>query len=378
MSSTQNKLLSVLSVALLMACSAFALICIPADESSAYSGSMDNGKTLTVSYGEDISITNTVNEITFTSVVPTGLPSGLSVSISSDSHAYILSGAATEAGTFSVTLNINVKTSISNESSELKFTLIVTDDRLSITYDSEGGSVSPGVQKANSGTSVTLPSPGTKTGYTFAGWYTAASGGTLVGQAGSSYTVTSSKTLYAQWTAANASLSYNANGGSGAPATQTATCTGSSVSMTVSGGEPSRSGYSFLGWALSSSATSASYYSGSSVTVNAGETKVLYAVWQQVMEITSSHGNSSQTVGKAFSYTLTSNISGGTLTVSGATWLSVSGYTLSGTPTTAGTYNVTLTLAKSGFTSVTESFTVVVSEVLSFSSLPTSGFYLVG
>ena len=46
---------------------------------------------------------------------------------------------------------------------------------------------------------VTLPSTNTRSGYTFQGWYTAASGGTRVGGAGSSYTVKSNTTLYAHW-----------------------------------------------------------------------------------------------------------------------------------------------------------------------------------
>ena len=50
-----------------------------------------------------------------------------------------------------------------------------------------------------SGGNVTLPTP-TRTGYTFAGWYTAASGGTKVGDAGETYSPTENITLYAQWT----------------------------------------------------------------------------------------------------------------------------------------------------------------------------------
>ncbi len=46
--------------------------------------------------------------------------------------------------------------------------------------------------------SVTLPTP-TRTGYTFSGWYTAASGGTKIGNGGASYTPTANITLYAQW-----------------------------------------------------------------------------------------------------------------------------------------------------------------------------------
>ena len=50
--------------------------------------------------------------------------------------------------------------------------------------------------------SVTLPTA-TRTGYTFAGWYDAATGGTKIGDAGDSYTPTADKTLYAHWTANN-------------------------------------------------------------------------------------------------------------------------------------------------------------------------------
>lgn len=57
---------------------------------------------------------------------------------------------------------------------------------------------------------VTLPSV-TRTGYTFSGWYTAASGGTKVGGAGDTYTNSSNITLYAQWIAKTYTVSYNSN-----------------------------------------------------------------------------------------------------------------------------------------------------------------------
>lgn len=50
--------------------------------------------------------------------------------------------------------------------------------------------------------SVTLPSP-SRDGYTFDGWYSAASGGKKVGSAGDSITPESNETYYANWTANN-------------------------------------------------------------------------------------------------------------------------------------------------------------------------------
>lgn len=77
----------------------------------------------------------------------------------------------------------------------------------------------------------------------------------------------------------NFSLAYNANNGSGAPATQTASSTASTYSFTISSTIPYRTGYSFLGWSTSSSATSASYSPGGYITVYTGTT-TLYAVWK--------------------------------------------------------------------------------------------------
>ena len=70
-------------------------------------------------------------------------------------------------------------------------------------------------------------------------------------------------------------VSYNANGGTNAPAAQTKT---KDVALTLSSTEPTRTGYNFLGWATTSTASSAQYSAGSSYTANANVT--LYAVWE--------------------------------------------------------------------------------------------------
>ncbi len=66
-----------------------------------------------------------------------------------------------------------------------------------VTYNANGGTC--GTSGATyEGTALTLPTP-TRTGYTFNGWYTEASGGTKIGDAGASYTPAANITLYAQW-----------------------------------------------------------------------------------------------------------------------------------------------------------------------------------
>lgn len=84
-------------------------------------------------------------------------------------------------------------------------------------------------------------------------------------------------------------IKYNANGGTGAPGNQTKW---KNQTLTLSTTKPTRTGYSFLGWSTSSSATSATYSAGGSYTANSAAT--LYAVW------------------KANTYTVKYNANGGT------------------------------------------------------------------
>lgn len=70
------------------------------------------------------------------------------------------------------------------------------------------------------------------------------------------------------------SITYNANGGSGAPGSQGVYA---GVTYTLSSTRPTRTGYTFLGWSTSSTATTATYQPGASVTPNGN--LPLYAVW---------------------------------------------------------------------------------------------------
>ena len=70
-------------------------------------------------------------------------------------------------------------------------------------------------------------------------------------------------------------LTYDANGGSGAPSS-VSDITSTTISDTV----PTRSGYEFLGWSTSSTATSASYVAGNLISLTSDMT--LYAVWKRM------------------------------------------------------------------------------------------------
>ena len=87
---------------------------------------------------------------------------------------------------------------------------------------------------------VTLPEP-TKTGYTFDGWYTAATGGDKVN---TSYKPTNNITLYARWTANKYKVTFDGNGATGIP-------TSKDVTYGEKYGElptPTKDGYEFDGW----------------------------------------------------------------------------------------------------------------------------------
>lgn len=147
-------------------------------------------------------------------------------------------------------------------------------------------------------TKVTLPTP-TRTGYTFGGWYKESACTNKVGNGGASYTPTASIQLFAKWTVNTWTVAYSANGGTGAPASQTKTY---GQTLTLSSSRPTRSGYTFLGWAIKSDGTGAAYSPGGSYTANAAAT--LYAVWAgvQVTSLTVYRSNSSGTRSDAGTY----------------------------------------------------------------------------
>ena len=160
-----------------------------------------------------------------------------------------------------------------------------------LTYNVNGGNaVSPASKSVQYGSAYgTLPTP-TKSSnaeytYVFAGWYTAASGGTQV--TANTTMGASNTTIYAHWTATKRSYTatFNGNGG-GTPSSSTITKTYGSELGTLP--TCSRTGYTFLGWYTASSGGTKI----SSTTKITG-TVTYYAQWS------------------INSYTLTYNVNGG-------------------------------------------------------------------
>ena len=132
-----------------------------------------------------------------------------------------------------------------------------------VNYDYNGGSGSP----ASFTTScekpeIVLPTA-TRAGYTFNGWYDAASGGTKVGDAGDTYNPTTSPiTLYAQWTIKQYTITWNPNGGNWGGSTSNIVETYEHGATLIQPAAPQRDSYRFTGWSptVSESVTSDKTY----------------------------------------------------------------------------------------------------------------------
>ena len=78
-----------------------------------------------------------------------------------------------------------------------------------VTYNYNSGTGTPATASYTGGnTGLTLPTP-TRTGYSLAGWFTAATGGTSIGAGGATWIPDATQTIYAQWTANTYTLSYD-------------------------------------------------------------------------------------------------------------------------------------------------------------------------
>jgi len=117
-----------------------------------------------------------------------------------------------------------------------------------VTFDANGGSVNPTSKEVTYGSTYgELPIP-TRTGYTFNGWYTQASGGTLVENT-TIVSKTKDHTLYADWSANIYTLTLDVNA-KDASVIITSIPVWYGETYGAHGGlpTPTRTGYTFTGW----------------------------------------------------------------------------------------------------------------------------------
>ena len=205
------------------------------------------------------------------------------------------------------TATITVSTVYGGKSASCAVTVTAAPTSPTVTFNANGGSGTMANQTFTSGVAQALTANAfTRTGYTFQGWATSATGA-VVYTNGQSISITSSITLYAVWKANTYTVVFNANGGTGTMANQTFTY---DVAQALTANAFTRASYTFLGWSTSSTATTATYTNSQSVsnlTATNGGTVTLYAVWQAAAVTT---------------YTVTFNANGGTGTMAAQTFTS--------------------------------------------------------
>ena len=137
-----------------------------------------------------------------------------------------------------------------------------------VSFDSNGGS-SVAAQSVNYNTAASKPADPSKTGFTFAGWFTDKDCTTAYDF---SSKVTGDITLYAKWNINSCTVSFDSNGGSSVAAQSVNYNTAASKPA-----DPSRKGYTFAGWFTGKDCKTA-YDFNSNVTGDI----TLYAKWNKI------------------------------------------------------------------------------------------------
>ncbi len=212
-----------------------------------------------------------------------------------------------------------------------------------VTFDANGGSaVTPSriVNIINGDYQFPASDP-SKTGYTFDGWYTAASGGEKV-ESTTTVTTPSAHTLYAHWTGIKSTVTFDANKGSVTAAPKEVTYNDTYGELPT----PTRSGYTFTGWYTAASGGT-KIESTTQVTITAAQT--LYAHWtENKSQVTVTFSNANPAYGDTITITATiaaANTNGLRAAAQDTVTFSLDGTTL-GTANVSGstaTLSVTLT-----------------------------------
>jgi len=168
-----------------------------------------------------------------------------------------------------------------------------------VSFNANGGTSDPASKTVTYGNAYgDLPTP-TRTGYTFGGWYTSASGGSKMISA-DKVTTAGNHTLYAHWTVNSYTVSLHGNGGSGGTAL-TSYKYGTGAALPT---DWKKTGYNFVGWYSNSSLTGTKV---TSISATATGNKEYWAKWTPVSYTISYTLDGGTVAGNLTSYTIESN-----------------------------------------------------------------------
>ena len=181
--------------------------------------------------------------------------------------------------------------------------------RYAVSFNANGGTGTMSTDSVTQGGNYTIKANTfTRTGHTFTGWRTAATGGTAYAAGAAINNVTANITLFAQWTPNRYAITFNANGGTG---TMTADSVNHGASYTIKANTFTRTGHTFTGWRTAAS-SGTSHAAGAQITNVTGNI-TLFAQWTPITYTVSFRANggtgtmTNDNVNHGGSYTIKAN-----------------------------------------------------------------------
>ena len=152
---------------------------------------------------------------------------------------------------------------------------------VTVTFNRNGGDTDAVPSSLDVGIGLTIdsmPTPPTRDGYAFVGWFTDAALTTMWGP--SADTVSGAMTLYAGWTDIMRVVTFDANGGIASGTVETYSVPNGSLVVLVPE-DPTRNGYVFEGWYADAAGTTPWDFATDTVTHDT----VLYAIWSAALAL---------------------------------------------------------------------------------------------
>lgn len=149
-----------------------------------------------------------------------------------------------------------------------------------LSFDAQGGSSVTSLEFAAGGTVNLTSKTTTQTGYTFLGWFEAATGGTAVNT--SSYSPGSgNRTLYAHWSQDSYAITWDAHSGTIVGTPQSTYTYGGTITKPS---DPTRTGYTFDGWWTTATTGGSQYFASSSTYTTSGTGALtIHARWTAIV-----------------------------------------------------------------------------------------------
>ena len=170
----------------------------------------------TITMGANSGITQTSGTINWTSTNQASFSSTGTFSGSGTTQTSITNNSLSAGTTYTGTVTV---TSSTGHTASANYSLTTSVAQYTVTWNANGGSGGGSTGPFNAGTSHTAPSPGTRSGFTFSGYYNTPSADFLYGPiaSGGSFTPPSTITMYARWAAVTPVISsiVARNGGTG-------------------------------------------------------------------------------------------------------------------------------------------------------------------